>query len=83
MTISYQAQELERSAFPKRNGAQVNAGSFAPITGIQFGANRVIETALNTAGYEATGLSRVAVATGMWATIVSFQHLTRLTPTAA
>ena len=46
------------------NLVQINCTSFAPITGIQFGANRTLEGALNAAGYEATGLSRVAVAAG-------------------
>ena len=43
---------------------QINCTSFAPITAIQFGTNRLLEGALNAAGYEATGWSRVAVAAG-------------------
>ena len=45
---------------------QVNAGSMAPITAIQFGAHRVLDKMVTTAtGKPLEGLNSIAVATGV------------------
>ena len=45
---------------------QVNAGSMAPITAIQFGAHRALDKAITTAtGRHVEGLQGIGVAIGV------------------